>query len=872
MHGICRPTPALLALIMTVPLRIVRIRVIALGLASFALACSGTESVALGERIHSSATSSTSGPSPTQLSSFGPSSSQLKKQSMGVQPGTRIAASNPAPLTVDMAAPYFDKGLAAKAAERFALSDLKTARAHFAAYLQQNGKKLARATQARVRLMLAVIDSRERKWAASAKGFERASVEIPLIADYCHYHAARGFFFAHDNEAAMKHARAVSADSIVGADASLLIGDLLRGAGKYDAMAAHYAKYMTERPSGIRMHEVKYRLAQAYEQIGRPKADIISLYRDVTIHWPLSKWASRAQKRLDTILPTINARARRKYKTLTADERIARGKKYFRAMRNPLSEAEFKTALSTPGITSDARCVAAYHRAQSVFKARDRKRAAPLFDKAITACKQAKNVDLHVKAAYQAGRSYAMSKQRETALDRYRQAETVSTEHTYVDDARLRQAEEYADLGQDEKVKATLASIPDRYPTGDMRAEAMWRLGWRAYSEGDYRQAIRWLKKQIEVMPIDDHYYAEGQAQYWLGRAYGKLGQRRESIAAYKQAVSRYPLSYYALLALNRLRESHRSEFNRVVERIKQAPTDYDPKKPAFQFAPRTEYGTPGFARALEFLRLGLGQPAASELGRLGMNAPAGKKRLHDKDRIEKVWATAFLYDRAGRYSQSHWPTRWHILDYKRSWPVGHEFARWRIAYPRGYWDLIEKHANKNGFHTELLMGIMREESAFNPLLESYANAIGLTQMIFPTARRFAKGTGIDVNRKNLRDPEKNVTIGSRFLGFLWKKWNRHIMLIPPSYNAGEGAVSRWLRARGHMAADEWLESIKGDQARRYSKRVISSYFVYKYLESGTIPTISNVIPKRLIPKKKKAKKKKAKRKSRKRGRSKRNK
>lgn len=767
----------------------------------------------------------------------------------------QVAAANDGRLTEDMAVPYFDSGVAGKAAESLALRDYQAARSGFARYLKsREGRALDRAGKARVRLLIARADDKLRDWGKAAQGYGRASRELPLLADYCHYHAARAYYFARDMKKAMEHARAVSATSIVGADAELLVGDLLRGGKKFAEMAAHYEKYLADRPKGIRQPEARYRLAQAYENSGRPADDSIALYREVTIRWPLSAWSERAQKRLDALLPGVSKKARKRYQTLSADELVTRGMAYYKAMRNPLSEADFKAAKKAPGNNKDNRCVAAYHQAQSVFKARDRKRAAPLFDKAIKACAKAKNIDLQVKGAYQAGRSYAMTKKRETAIKRYRKAETISKAHTYVDDALLRQAEEFADLGQDDKVKEALAAIPERYPTGDMRAEAVWRLAWRAYREGDYAEAVRWLEKQIEIMPIDDHYYAEGQAQYWLGRSYGQLGDTDKSIAAYRDAVTVYPLSYYALLALNRLRDDHPEAFSELKKAIETPPAGYDAKAPAFTFKKRQEYSSDGFKRAIEFLRLGLGSPAEAELRRLGLNIPPGKKRLHDADHIEKVWATAFLYDRAKRYSQSHWPTRWHILDYKRQWPTGHNYARWRIAYPRGYWSLIEEHAGKHGYPTELMMGIVREESAFDPLRESYANAIGLSQMIFPTARRFGKGTGIDITRENLRNPEKNVTIGSRFLGFLWKKWDGHIMLIPPSYNAGEGAVSRWLRERGTLPADEWLESIKGDQARRYSKRVIASYFIYAYLERGDIPYLSNTIPKRLIPKKKKKK------------------
>src|SRR5690606_10743029 len=197
------------------------------------------------------------------------------------------------------------------------------------------------------------------------------------------------------------------------------------------------------------------------------------------------------------------------------------------------------------------------------------------------------------------------------------QAEAVSPDHSFVDDARLRQAEEYAELGDDAEVSALLASIPARYPDGDMRAEALWRLGWRAYRDGKYTEAIGWLGKQIAVMPIDDNYWAEGQAQYWMGRSYGRLGNARKAAAAYREAVIRYPLSYYSLLALNRLREKHPAAFRAVSREIAAVPAGYRAGEPAFRFQPRAEYASPGFARALELMRLGLGEPAEAELRRL---------------------------------------------------------------------------------------------------------------------------------------------------------------------------------------------------------------------------------------------------------------
>src|SRR5262249_5908443 len=99
---------------------------------------------------------------------------------------------------------------------------------------------------------------------------------------------------------------------------------------------------------------------------------------------------------------------------------------------------------------------------------------------------------------------------------------------------------------------------------------------------------------------------------------------------------------------------------------------------------------------------------------------------------------------------------------------------------------------------------------------------------------------------ETLRDPEKNVTIGSRFLGFLWSRWNGYLFLVPPSYNAGETGVDRMLVMRGSWPADEFVEGIVDDQARQYTKPVLTSFFDYSYLYgsgSDRIPALDFTIP-----------------------------
>ena len=146
---------------------------------------------------------------------------------------------------------------------------------------------------------------------------------------------------------------------------------------------------------------------------------------------------------------------------------------------------------------------------------------------------------------FQAGRSYAWY-DHETATKRYQDAQVIDPTHSYSDDAMLREAEEWASRGDAKQVEAVLSALPTKFPKGDNVAEATWRLGFKAWQDKRYDDAIKWWNKEIELVPHDDNYYAEGQAQYWLGRAYAAKKNKKQAIASWELCIRTYPAAYPA--------------------------------------------------------------------------------------------------------------------------------------------------------------------------------------------------------------------------------------------------------------------------------------------------------------------------------------
>lgn len=117
----------------------------------------------------------------------------------------------------------------------------------------------------------------------------------------------------------------------------------------------------------------------------------------------------------------------------------------------------------------------------------------------------------------------------------------------------------------------------------------------------------------------------------------------------------------------------------------------------------------------------------------------------------------------------------------------------------RQYLPLVRKMARRYGIEPALILGIMEVESAFNPYAVSYANAIGLMQVVPRTAGRdiFArKGMSGQPDRSYLYNPENNIDAGTLYLTILRDEYldgienpvaKRYAMIS--AYNSGAGAV-----------------------------------------------------------------------------------
>jgi soluble lytic murein transglycosylase len=139
---------------------------------------------------------------------------------------------------------------------------------------------------------------------------------------------------------------------------------------------------------------------------------------------------------------------------------------------------------------------------------------------------------------------------------------------------------------------------------------------------------------------------------------------------------------------------------------------------------------------------------------------------------------------------------------------------------------------------TAFVLGIVRQESSFDPTARSGAGARGMMQLMPATARKVASRLGL--GEGDLDDATYNMTLGSAFLGQLVDRFDGSYVMAAAGYNAGPNRPDQWATycgdpRRSPEDAVNFIECIPLDETRDYVMRVLEAMQVYRArLNGGT--------------------------------------
>jgi soluble lytic murein transglycosylase len=719
--------------------------------------------------------------------------------------------------------PYFTEGVAKEAACALAQNRLEDARIGFdaAAVELDSDPELG----VRARFLAAYLAQGLGDHARAVAELPALAEELPLVADVALAAAAESALALGKPADAIAYAERVPQDSGFAARAALVRADAMRLDRRFSDAADAYRAFIARWPADERSPEARADLVACLAEIATastpPSAaqagEGLALIEALRADAPGGRFTREAGKQEDRLLAVLGREPEvEKRETAAALDAYEAASSLMRRMRHAEAERAYARALRLSRQGGTLACRIRFEQATVVARQRDHARAAALFGAVAEDCRADPNIA--VRALYQGGKEHMSADEYEAAVRLFAAVEADFPSHSYADDARLNAARCRLALGDREGFAELLKSLPDAYPNGDMRGEALWSLAFDALGRGDDETARDALSRYHEEYPVEEGWYAAGRSGYWLGRVDEQLGRTDEAIAAYEHVVATAPLTYYMVLANAHLSALDPERAESLLEGL--APAG-EATAPRFERALLEE--TPGLAEAVELMRLGLAPLARGEFERI----------LARKETPASVhWFAAALFRRAGEFTAAKELTGGGDAGWERRYPAGSDFVYWTLAFPAAWEAEVGAAAAESGVPRELLWAVMREESGFSASVESWANAVGLMQLILPTARSMAKriSLGAPVTAKSLRDPTVNIRLGAAYLAYLGEKFGGNPALVIAGYNAGEGAVKKWLAAKPGGDLDMFVETIPYAQTRGYTKRVLASLATYRFL------------------------------------------
>jgi soluble lytic murein transglycosylase len=373
--------------------------------------------------------------------------------------------------------------------------------------------------------------------------------------------------------------------------------------------------------------------------------------------------------------------------------------------------------------------------------------------------------------------------------------------------------------------------LQQRFPKGGHASSAHWKAEWLTFRQGRTDDARKGFEEQIALYPDSPEIPA---ALYWRARLAEEEGNPAMARAFYQKLSDRFRNYYYAELGRQRLKVLPGLGAGSPKEG---SPKDGWPQEDAPHYplldhvSPLSTAGKitaadpPDDNLRVERARL-LSNGALADMAVRELQAAASQEG--------GTWAPpemARAYQDIGRYDRG-------IEIMKRATP--NYFAvdipdlprpYWEALFPKAYWTDLRKYSVLNGLDPYLVASLVRQESEFNALALSRANAVGLMQLLPNTGKTVAKQVKLKgYSAPQLYTPAVNLELGTRYFKEMVDKYNGQFEYALAAYNAGTDRVGDWLGQGHYRDPQEFVESIPFTETREYVQAILRNANVYRQL------------------------------------------
>ncbi len=358
--------------------------------------------------------------------------------------------------------------------------------------------------------------------------------------------------------------------------------------------------------------------------------------------------------------------------------------------------------------------------------------------------------------------------------------------------------------------------LQQRFPKGARASYAHWKAAWLTLRFGRNEEAKKQFDEQIGMYPGGNETSA---ALYWRARLAEEDNQPGLARAYYQKLSDRFRNYYYAELARERLQK---------LPQVPDPPGEYA----LLDHIPPLEHGE----------KVTLEEPPSDDLhlqkaellGNGGLVDLAVRELQAAASADGGNWGpaeTAQLFTDTGHYDRAIEVMKHSVPSYFAVDISTLPRAYWDALFPRPYWPDLKNFSLENGLDPYLVASLIRQESEFNPLAVSRANAVGLMQLLPKTGKTVAHQVSLKhYTPAQLFTPAVNLQLGTRYFRGMVDKFGGSFERALAAYNAGSDRVEDWMGQGKYRDAAEFVESIPFTETREYVQAIMRNAAVYKQL------------------------------------------
>ena len=565
---------------------------------------------------------------------------------------------------------------------------------------------------------------------------------------------------------------------------------------------------------GVRRHATLcFLLAKAYEEAGDLQ-QAARAFQEVYFAYPASPQAKEAGEALESLRSRLGA----DFPQTTEEIEAARVELLFTASLFKEALEGYEALLSSRPDSARAgdwtlgraRCLVHLRRDHEAFQALSVSLASPALN--------AERLALWVEVCAREDNSAA-------ALTALSQIQAIDAHSSSYESALYSVGNLFFWRGDWQNAGRQYQTLVESFPQGGHTQDAGWRLIWCYYLTGAHDQAHQAFRDYLTHYNRSAHTPA---ALYWLGRLEEEQGNISDAQALYSLLENRFAHSFYAEQASFRERKlsaDRTAEVPSPTSTASEVAQEIPPRDPSP--IPSCPSNVP--AESLQPV-LALQALSLDGLGEQYLKASLGAQSAQP----EQQFLLSQLEAGQGNVSAALFDAIKSVPDY----PF-YEFSElpremWSLLFPQTYWALVQRQARANRLDPYLVMGLIRQESAFNARATSSAGARGLMQVMPKTASRSKRPSRIRSTGARLYNPTYNVRFGCTYLRILLEDFDGKPEMALAAYNAGDFRVRDWLKSNSFRDSSEFLEAIPIHATRVYVESVLRDAAIYRQLLTGS--------------------------------------